>query len=45
MLGATAAGVPGIGVLTGAHDVDELRTAGASLVVSSLTDLRGILRL
>lgn len=44
MLGATAAGVPGVGVLTGAHDEAELRTAGASLVVSTLTDLLGILR-
>ncbi len=45
MLGAAAAGIPGIGVLTGAHDEAELRTAGACLVVSTLTDLLGISRL
>lgn len=39
MLGAAAAGVPAIGVLTGFHGEQELRAAGAALVVPTLEDL------
>ncbi len=39
MLGAAAAGVPGVGVLTGSHGEQELRDAGAALVVPTLQDL------
>jgi phosphoglycolate phosphatase len=45
MIGASAARVPGVGVLTGAHNEDELRAAGASLVVPTLTELLAVLRL
>jgi len=36
MLGAARAGVPGVGVTTGAHDEAELHDAGATHVVSGL---------
>ena len=37
MVAARTAGVPGVGVVTGPCDADELRTAGASLVLRDLT--------
>ena len=37
MAAARAAGVPGIGVATGPCDADELRTAGADVVLTDLT--------
>jgi phosphoglycolate phosphatase len=40
MAGAAAAGVPGIGVLTGSHSEQDLRNAGAVLVLASLLDFR-----
>jgi phosphoglycolate phosphatase len=38
MAGAAAAGVPGIGVLTGWHSEQDLRDAGAAVVLASLLD-------
>jgi phosphoglycolate phosphatase len=43
MVAATTAGIPGIGVTTGPCDADELRTAGASYVLSDLTGLPALL--
>ncbi|MEV4626703.1 HAD family hydrolase [Micromonospora sp. NPDC049523] len=49
MTAARIAGVPGVGVATGPCDVDELRSAGAELVLDDLTGfpaaLAGLLRL
>jgi phosphoglycolate phosphatase len=49
MTAARIAGVPGVGVATGPCDVDELRSAGAKLVLDDLTGfpaaLSGLLRL
>ncbi|MFK3981473.1 HAD family hydrolase [Micromonospora sp. NPDC050397] len=49
MTAARIAGVPGVGVATGPCDVDELRAAGAELVLDDLTGfpaaLSGLLRL
>jgi phosphoglycolate phosphatase len=42
MAGATAAGVPGIGVLTGSHSGQDLRNAGATLVLASLLDFNWV---
>jgi len=39
MQGARAAAVPGIGVLSGTHTAASLRQAGATTVISSLTEL------
>jgi phosphoglycolate phosphatase len=39
MMGAMAAGIPGVGVLSGNHTAAELYAAGATLVIGSLTDL------
>jgi phosphoglycolate phosphatase len=38
MAGAAAAGVPGVGVLTGSHSAQDLRDAGAAVVLASLLD-------
>jgi phosphoglycolate phosphatase len=38
MAGAAAAGVPGVGVLTGSHSEQDLRDAGAAVVLASLLD-------
>lgn len=43
MVAARAAGVPGIGVTTGPCDADELRAAGAELVLADLTGFPGAL--
>lgn len=49
MTAARIAGIPGVGVTTGPCDADELRTAGAKLVLDDLTEfpaaLSGLLRL
>ncbi|MFY1673566.1 HAD family hydrolase [Plantactinospora sp. WMMB334] len=37
MQAAQTAGIPGLGVTTGSHDGDELRAAGADLVLADLT--------
>lgn len=44
MVAARTAGVPGIGVTTGPCDADELRTAGAELVLADLTGFPQALR-
>ncbi|GIG90840.1 hydrolase [Plantactinospora endophytica] len=44
MLAARTAGIPGLGVTTGAHDADELRAAGADLVVADLSGFPQALR-
>jgi len=44
MVAALAAGVPGLGVTTGSHDAEELRTAGAELVLADLTGFPEALR-
>lgn len=40
MAGAGAAGIPGVGVLTGSHSEHDLRAAGAAVVLRSLLDFR-----
>ncbi|MGB9378912.1 MAG: HAD hydrolase-like protein, partial [Mycobacteriales bacterium] len=44
MTGARAAGVPGVGVVTGNHGEDQLRAAGATLVLASLVELLPLLQ-
>ncbi|MEN3609211.1 HAD hydrolase-like protein [Plantactinospora sp. ZYX-F-223] len=44
MLAARTAGIPGLGVTTGSHDGDELRAAGADLVLADLTGFPQALR-
>ncbi|MEQ4301568.1 HAD family hydrolase [Plantactinospora sp. B6F1] len=44
MVAAQTAGIPGLGVTTGSHDGDELRAAGADLVVEDLTGFPQALR-
>ncbi|MFN8520244.1 MAG: HAD family phosphatase [Chloroflexota bacterium] len=44
MLAAVAAGMVPVAVLTGATDTDDLRAAGAALVVATLVDLHALLR-
>jgi phosphoglycolate phosphatase len=44
VLAAVAAGMVPVAVRTGATDADDLRDAGAAIVVSTLTDLHALLR-
>ncbi|MGI5147094.1 HAD family hydrolase [Plantactinospora sp. CA-294935] len=44
MLAARTAGIPGLGVTTGSHGGDELRAAGADLVLADLTGFPQALR-
>jgi beta-phosphoglucomutase-like phosphatase (HAD superfamily) len=44
MMASAAAGMPGIGVTTGATDAADLRTAGAVAVIAGLPELRDELR-
>ncbi|MEO3923957.1 HAD hydrolase-like protein [Micromonosporaceae bacterium B7E4] len=44
MLAARTAGIPGLGVTTGSHGGDELRAAGADLVLTDLTGFPQALR-
>ncbi|MFY1688367.1 HAD family hydrolase [Plantactinospora sp. WMMB782] len=44
MLAAQTAGIPALGVTTGSHGADELRAAGADLVVADLTGFPQALR-
>jgi HAD superfamily hydrolase (TIGR01509 family) len=44
MQAARAAGMPGVGVVTGSATADELNEAGAALTIDNLTHLAGLLK-